>query len=68
MEYQAPPVQVQQFCIRQTGDSSVPGRYFIAFNDLPAEAFDQEAYNYLSVVVPKCEGDMLNIPHIGQSW
>ena len=46
----------------------MPGRYFIAFNANPAEAFDQEAYDYLSVIVPKCEGDMLNIPHIGESW
>ena len=68
MEYQGPPIPVQQFCIRQTGDSAVSGRYFIAFNDLPAEAFDQEAYDYLSVIVPKCEGDMLNIPHVGESW
>ena len=39
MEYQGPPIPVQQFCIRQTGDSAVPGRYFIAFNANPAEAF-----------------------------
>ena len=68
MEYQGPPIPVQQFCISQTSDSVVPGRYFIAFNDDPAEAFDQEAYDYLSVIVPKCEGDMLNIPHVGESW
>ena len=44
------------------------GRYFIAFNDDPAKAFDKDAYDYLSVIVPKCTGDVLNIPHIGEGW
>ena len=43
-------------------DSVVPGRHFIAFNEDPAQAFDTDAYNYLSVIVPKCELNWLNLP------
>lgn len=68
MEYSNPPAPAPQLCIRQTSDSAVAGRFFIAFNEDPARAYDQDAYDYLSVIVPKCEGDMLNIPHIGESW
>ena len=62
MEYQGPPIPVQQFCIRQMSDSVVPGRHFIAFNEDPAQALDTDAYNYLSVIVPKCELNWLNLP------
>ena len=62
MEFQAPPIPVQRFCIRQVSDSVVPGRYFIAFNEDPARAYDKEAYEYLSVIVPKCELNWLNLP------
>ena len=62
MEYQAPPIPVQKFCIRQMSDSVVSGRHFIAFNVDPAQAFDTEAYKYLSVIVPKCELNWLNLP------
>ena len=43
-------------------DSAVPGRYFIAFNEDKARAYDQDAYDYLSVIVPKCELNWLNLP------
>ena len=62
MDYQGPPIPVQQFCIRQMSDSVVPGRYFIAFNSDSAKAYDQDAYDYLSVIVPQCELNWLNLP------
>ena len=43
-------------------DSAVPGRYFIAFNEDKAQAYDQDAYDYLSVIVPKCELNWLGLP------
>ena len=62
MEYSNPPAPAPQLCIRQVSDSVVPGRHFIAFNEDPARAYDTEAYEYLSVIVPKCELNWLNLP------
>ena len=62
MDLPNPPVIPAQFCIRQMSDSAVPGRYFIAFNEDKARAYDQDAYDYLSVIVPQCELNWLNLP------
>ena len=54
MEYQHPPIPVQQFCIRRKFESAIPGTYLIAFNDQDAQLYDQDEHNFLSVIVPKC--------------
>ncbi len=63
MEYQGPPIPIQRFCIRQESESAIPGIYFMAFNDDPAQTFDEDAYRFLSVIVPKCDFDWLNLPY-----
>ena len=54
MDYQGPPIPVQQFCVRQASSSSVPGRYFMAFNDQEAWVYNEKDYKFLSMIVPKC--------------
>jgi hypothetical protein len=63
MEYQHPPIPIQRFCIRQESESAIPGIYFMAFNDDSTQSFDEDAYRFLSVIVPKCEKGWLDIPY-----
>ena len=48
------PIIVDQFCVRREYESAVPGLYVMAFNDQDGQLIDQQAYDFLSVIVPKC--------------
>ena len=49
MEYQGPPITIQQFCISHQSETR------LGFNGQTPTTYDEEAYRFLSVIVPKCK-------------
>jgi len=49
MEYQGPPITIQQFCITHQSETR------LGFNGKTPTTYDEEAYRFLSVIVPKCK-------------
>lgn len=49
MEYQGPPITIQQFCVTHQSETR------LGFNGNEPRVYDEEAYRFLSVIVPKCK-------------
>ena len=48
MEYQGPPITIQEFCVTYQSETR------LGFNGNEPTAYDEEAYRFLSVIVPNC--------------
>ena len=49
MEYQGPPIIIDQFCITHQSETR------LGFNGNEPTVYDEEAYRFLSIIVPKCK-------------